>query len=64
MPVRVRPVLPKIMIRLVLIVPKEKTYAVYEGKQRIAFFKLDDTDNVLLSAKEVEVLRTDNYKQA
>jgi hypothetical protein len=64
MPVRVRPVLPKIMIRLVLIIPKLKKYAVYEGKQRIAFWKLDDEDNELLSAKEVENLRTDKYEQA
>ena len=52
------------MIRLVLIVPKEKTYAVYFSKQRIAFWKLDDEDNELLSAKEVENLRTDKYEQA
>mgnify|MGYP003489918422 CR=1 FL=1 len=52
------------MIRLVLIVPKEKTYAVYESKQRIAFFKLDEGDNELLTTKEVEFLRTDNYEQA
>lgn len=52
------------MIRLVLIVPKEKTYAIYESKQRIAFWKLDDEDNELLSAKEVENLRTDKYEQA
>lgn len=64
MSVRSRPVLPKIMIRLVLIVPKEKTYAVYESKQRIAFFKLDEGDNELLTAGEVEFLRTDNYEQA
>lgn len=52
------------MIRLVLIIPKLKKYAVYEGKQRIAFWKLDDEDNELLSAKEVENLRTDKYEQA
>jgi len=52
------------MIRLVLIIPKTKEYAVYEGKQRIAFFKLDEADNELLSDREVEFLRTDNYEQA
>lgn len=52
------------MIRLVLIIGK--AYAVYENKQRIAVFELDESDpnSRPLTAEEVELIRVDNYNKA
>lgn len=47
-------------MRLVLVTTKPLTYSVYEGKVLLAAFALDD---VALTPKEVEDLRTANYDE-
>ena len=51
-------------MRLVLIVGKQ--YTVYENKQCIAVFELDETDPRVrpLTPEEVEAIRVDNYAKA
>lgn len=49
------------MTRLVLI--EGKRYSVYEGNRCIAAFEQDEQDKTPLTAKEVEDLRVDNYKE-
>jgi hypothetical protein len=51
-------------MRLVLI--EKNKYTVYENKQCIAIFELDEADPNCrpLTAEEVEKLRVDNYSKA
>lgn len=59
MPVRVRPVLPN--MRLVLISNSSKTYTVYENKQCIAVYELEN-NSPLPGEEEIEELRNIEVK--